>query len=266
MEGCQAAFYLIHGMAGGKGYADVERRSAIVFRDAAARAGVKRIIYLGGIRPNGTPSRHLESRLRTGEILRSGPVPTLELQATMVIGGGSESWRIVRDLAARLPFMILPRWLDNRSQPIAIDDVTFALAKALQVPLEGSVALPLPGPEVLSGRDILLRTAHLLGSHPRAIRVPIVTPRLSSYWITLVTRADQRISEELVEGLRCDLVAESEGFWRLAPEYPRIPFDDAARAALLEEQRELSLRSRLAEIVIRTLAFGSIKRPNRSSP
>jgi uncharacterized protein YbjT (DUF2867 family) len=266
MEGCQAAFYLIHGMAGGKGYADVERRSAIAFRDAAARAGVKRIIYLGGIRPNGTPSRHLESRLRTGEILRSGPVPTLELQATMVIGGGSESWRIVRDLAARLPFMILPRWLDNRSQPIAIDDVTFALAKALQVPLERSVALSLPGPEVLSGRDILLRTAHLLGSHPRAIRVPIVTPRLSSYWITLVTRADQRISEELVEGLRCDLVAGDEGFWRLAPEYPRIPFDDAARAALLEEQRELSFRSRLAEVVIRTLAFGSIKRPNRSSP
>jgi hypothetical protein len=162
--------------------------------------------------------------------------------------------------------MILPRWLDNRSQPIAIDDVTFALAKALQVPLDRSVALSLPGPEVLSGRDILLRTAHLLGSHPRAIRVPIVTPKLSSYWITLVTRADQRISEELVEGLRCDLVAGDEGFWRLAPEYPRIPFDDAARAALLEEQRELSLRSRLAEVVIRTLAFGSIKRPNRSSP
>jgi uncharacterized protein YbjT (DUF2867 family) len=265
LEGCHAAFYLIHGMAGGPGYAEVERQSAVVFRDAAARAGVSRIIYLGGIRPNGTPSRHLESRLRTGEILRSGPVPTLELQASMVIGGGSESWRIVRDLAARLPIMVLPRWLDNESQPIAIDDVTFALAKALEVPLEASQALPLPGPEVLSAREIVLRTAHLLGSHPIAVRVPIVTPKLSSYWITLVTRANQRISEELVEGLRCSLVAESEGFWQLAPGYRRLSFDEAARAALLEEQNELSLRSRFAELVIRALSLGSIKRANRGS-
>jgi uncharacterized protein YbjT (DUF2867 family) len=265
LAGCQAAFYLVHGMAGGEGYAEVERQSALIFRNAAERAGVSRIIYLGGIRPNGTPSRHLESRLRTGEILRSGKVPTLELQASMVIGGGSESWRIVRDLAARLPIMILPRWLDNKTQPIAIDDVTFALAKALEVQLEASQSLPLRGPEVLSAREILLRTAQLLGSHPKVLRVPIVTPKLSSYWITLVTRADQRISEELVEGLRCDLVAEGEDFWRLAPEYRRIPFEEAARAALLDEQRELGLRSRLAEAVIRTLSLGSIKRANRSS-
>jgi uncharacterized protein YbjT (DUF2867 family) len=265
LEGCHAAFYLVHGMAGGPGYAEVERQSALVFRDAAARAGLARVVYLGGIRPNGTPSRHLESRLRTGEILRSGAVPTLELQASMVIGGGSESWRIVRDLAARLPVMVLPRWLDNESQPIAIDDVTFALAKALEVPLEKSQALPLPGPEVLSAREIILRTAHLLGSHPIAVRVPIVTPKLSSYWISLVTRADHRISEELVEGLLCNLVSKDEGFWRLAPDYRRLPFDVAARAALLEEQDELSLQSRLAEFVIRRLSLGSIKRANRGS-
>jgi uncharacterized protein YbjT (DUF2867 family) len=266
MEGCQAAFYLVHAMAGGRGYEDVERRSAVAFREAAERAGLSRIIYLGGIRPNGTPSRHLESRLRTGELLRAGGVPTLELQASMVIGGGSESWRIVRDLAARLPVMVLPKWLDNQSEPIAVDDVTYALAKSLELPLERSLAISLPGPEVLSGREILLRTAHLLGSHPHTLRVPFVTPRLSSYWITLVTRADQRISEELVEGLRCNLLSVDEGFWRLAPDYRRTPFDEAARAALLEEQRELSMRSRLAELVIRTLALGSIKRANRSSP
>jgi uncharacterized protein YbjT (DUF2867 family) len=266
MQGCQAAFYLVHAMAGGRGYEDVERRSAVAFRVAAEHAGVSRIIYLGGIRPNGVPSRHLESRLRTGEILRAGRVPTLELQASMVIGGGSESWRIVRDLAARLPLMLLPRWLDNESEPIAIGDVTFALARALEVPLERSQALSLPGPEALSGRDVLLRTARLLGSRPRTLRVPFVTPKLSSYWITLVTRADQRISEELVEGLRCNLLSSDEGFWRLAPEYRRTPFDEAARAALLEEQSELSLRSRLAEGLIRTLALGSIKRPNRGNP
>ena len=266
MEGCQAAFYLVHAMAGGRGYEEVERRSAIAFRSAAERAGLSRIVYLGGIRPNGMPSRHLESRLRTGELLRAGRVPTLELQASMVIGGGSESWRIVRDLAARLPVMIFPKWLDNQSEPIAIDDVTFALAKSLELPLERSLAVALPGPEPLSAREILLRTAHLLGNNPPTLRVPIVTPRLSSYWIRLVTRADQRISEELVEGLRCNLLSGDEGFWRFAPEYRRTPFDQAARAALLEEQRELSLRSRVAELIIRALALSSAKRPNRSLP
>ncbi len=259
MQGCHAAFYLIHGMAGGAGYEEVEQRSATIFRDAAARAGLARIIYLGGVRPLGMTSRHLTSRLRTGEILRSGKVPTLELQASMVIGGGSESWRIVRDLAARLPLMVFPKWLDTLSQPIALDDVTFALQKSLELPLERSQALSLPGPEVLSARDIIMRTARLLGSHPIAIRVPFVTPRLSSYWITLVTRAEQRISEELVEGLRSDLVAGDEGFWRLAPEHARLAFDDAAKAALLDEQLRLSFRSRVAEVVIRALALGSIK-------
>jgi hypothetical protein len=115
--------------------------------------------------------------------------------------------------------MVLPKWLDTRSQPIAIQDVTFALWKALELPLGTSQALSLPGPEVLAARDIIMRTARLLGSHPIAFRVPFVTPRLSSYWITLVTRAEQRISEELVEGLRSDSVAGDEGFWRLAPEH-----------------------------------------------
>jgi uncharacterized protein YbjT (DUF2867 family) len=260
MQGCQAAFYLVHGMAGGAGYDEVERRSALAFREAAERAGVSRIIYLGGIRPRGAISRHLSSRLHVGEILRAGPVPTLELQASMVIGGGSESWRIVRDLAARLPIMLLPRWLDNQSQPIGIDDVTFALARSLELPLTSSRAVALPGPEVLSARDIILRTARLLGSNPVAFRVPVVTPKLSSYWITWVTRADQRISEELVEGLRSDLVSEDDGFWRLVPEYTRMSFDEAARAALLHEQRELSVRSRVAELIIRGLSLGSIKR------
>jgi uncharacterized protein YbjT (DUF2867 family) len=117
LQGCQAAYYLIHGMADGPGYEEVERKSAEAFRTAAERAGIERIIYLGGMQPRGRPSRHLESRLRTGGILRSAKVPTIELQAAMVIGGGSESWRIVRDLAARLPIMVLPQWLESRSQP-----------------------------------------------------------------------------------------------------------------------------------------------------
>ena len=266
LKDCQAAIYLIHGMASGAGYEDVERRSAEAFREAAERAGVSRIVYLGGIRPRGTPSKHLRSRAATGETLRAGKVTTVELQAAMVIGGGSEGWRIVRDLAARLPFMILPKWLDSESQPIAIADVTFALCEAIELPMTASAAYALPGPEVISARDILMRTARLLGSNPKAIRVPIVTPRLSSYWIRLVTRADRQIAEQLVEGLRSDLVAEDDGFWRLAPQHTRVSFDQAAKSALIVEQQGLSPRSRALESLIRVVSMGAVKPIKRPSP
>lgn len=247
MAGCQAAIYLVHNMASGKDYEAIEARAARAFARAAASAGLSRIVYLGGAVPNGPPSRHLQSRIATGMTLRAGSVPTLELRAAMIIGGGSESWRIVRDLAARLPVMVLPRWLDSRSEPIAIDDVTCAIVHALGVPLERSAAFALPGPERLSAREILRRTARLLGSAPGMWRVPVVTPRLSSYWIRWVSRADPHLVEELVEGLRYDLLAPDDGFWKLMPEHRRLSFDEAARRALLEEARELSWPVRLAE-------------------
>jgi len=139
LEGCRAAFYLVHAMADHDDYAASEARQAETFRMAARDAGLERIVYLGGPRPAGEPSPHLRSRLNTGEILRRGPVPTLELQASMIIGAGSESFRIVRDLAARLPLMVLPRWLETRTQPIAIRDVTEALTLALSIPLPRAV-------------------------------------------------------------------------------------------------------------------------------
>lgn len=253
MQGCDAAVYLVHSMAGGKDYAHVEEQSATAFRDAAARAKLSRIVYLGGIRPRGSVSRHLTSRLRTGEILRSGSVPTIELQATMIIGGGGESWRMVRDLAARLPFMVLPRWLDSLSEPVAIDDVLHAIVHSLKIPVDASRTFTLPGPEQLPAREILRRTARLLGSDPRMLRVPFVTPRLSSYWIRLVTRADRHVAAELVEGLRSDIVSSDDGFWKLLPEYQRIPFDEAARRALGEEDRGLSIGARATERLLRSI-------------
>ena len=142
------------------------------------------------MRPRGKPSRHLASRLRTGEILRGGSVPVVELQATMVIGGGSESFRIVRDLAARLPWMVLPRWMASVSEPVAIRDVAEAIAYALEMPLDGSKVFAVPGVEKLTGRELIMRTAQLMGHRPRTVSVPVVTPKLSSYWIRLVTRAN----------------------------------------------------------------------------
>jgi uncharacterized protein YbjT (DUF2867 family) len=250
MQGCQAAVYLVHSMADHKDYEDAEYKAAVNFARAAERAGLSRIVYLGGPRPTGKVSRHLRSRLRTGETLRNGSVPTIELQATMVIGAGSESWRIVRDLAARLPFMIFPRWLESRSQPIYIEDVAAAFCHALSAELPRSAAYMLPGPDTLSAREIITRTAALLGLQPHTISVPLITPRLSSYWIALVTRANPHIARQLVEGLRTDLVAPDRGYWQFMPEHKRVSFDDAARLALLAEAKALPLHSKLAEWLI----------------
>ena len=167
LRGCTQAVYLVHGMGGvAHDYERAERDAAMTFRAAAATAGVRRIVYLGAMRPAGTPSRHLRSRLTTGITLRAGQVQTIELQATMVIGSGSESFRMVRDLAARLPVMLLPKWLDSRTQPIGIADVVHAIVLALRSDDKESRAFPLPGPEVLTARAIIERRLGCLAGSP----------------------------------------------------------------------------------------------------
>ncbi|MFT3923966.1 MAG: NAD-dependent epimerase/dehydratase family protein [Myxococcales bacterium] len=266
LEGCSAAFYLVHGMADYQDYAQVEARQAETFRMAARDAGVERIVYLGGPRPRGEPSLHLRSRLNTGEILRRGPVPTLELQASMIIGAGSESFRMVRDLAARLPLMVLPRWLETRTEPIAIRDVANALAYALSLPLPASQVLALPGPEVMSGRQILERTAQCMGLSPSMLGVPFLTPKLSSFWIQWVTRADSRVASQLVQGLTHDLVAPDQGLWELFPEYRRLSFDEAVRRALSEEQGPISLKAQLGESIAHRIGGLQARARHRAHP
>jgi uncharacterized protein YbjT (DUF2867 family) len=265
MQGCDAAVYLVHSMADQRNYDSVERRSASNFARAAELAGLSRVVYLGGIKPSGKASRHLRSRLRTGELLRSGKVSTIELQAGIIIGAGSESWLIVRDLAARLPVMVLPRWLDSLSQPIAIDDVVSAIARALTIDVAGNPAYALPGPEALSARDIILRAADLLGRHPQVVRVPVLTRRLSSCWISLVTRANPRIARQLVDGLGTDLLAADLGFWKLMPEHVRLSFDEAARRALQAEAETLSLSSRLTEWLLQRVTWSDKRNPSEAT-
>lgn len=254
LKDVDSAIYLVHSMSAEGAYAKAEVEGATNFRDAAEKRGLRRIVYLGGMRPKGKASRHLASRLHTGEILRSGSVPVVELQATMVVGGGSESFRIVRDLAARLPIMLLPKWLDSQSQPVAIRDVSAAIVHALKMPVRSSQVLTLPGPEKLSGRDIIMRVAHQLNQEPRVIRVPFVTPRLSSYWIRLVTRANPHVAAELVEGLRTDILSQGPTIWSLMPQYRRSTFDEAVRTALAEEQTTLPLSTRMVERVLHRVA------------
>jgi uncharacterized protein YbjT (DUF2867 family) len=170
LDGCRAALYLVHGIGEGADYHRHEVMAASTFSKATATAGVERSVYLGSVAPTGTGSEHLRSRLDVGEALRSGPVKTIELRASMIVGYGSLSWLIVRDLAARLPVMVLPRWLESRTQPVAIDDIVIALVQALDLPLKGSAWFDVPGPDTFSGKEILEETSRVMGlGHPRML-------------------------------------------------------------------------------------------------
>jgi uncharacterized protein YbjT (DUF2867 family) len=239
LEGCRAALYLVHSVGASADYDGQEIAAASAFAQAAARVGVERIVYLGGVAPAGVGSKHLRSRLDVGEALRAGPVKTIELRASMIVGAGSLSWLIVRDLAARLPFMILPRWLKSRTQPVAIDDVVIALVRALELSLDASAWFDVPGPTTLSGKEILDETARVMGLEPpRAIQVPLLSPRLSSLWVRFVTRAEWSVAREVVLGLSDDLLARDDRFWQVIDHPRRLAFAEAAKLALEAEQAQ----------------------------
>ena len=167
----------------------------------------------------------------------------------MVIGYGSASWQIVRDLAMRLPAMVLPRWLKSRTRPVALDDVVTALIAAAELPIELSAWFDIPGPEIMSGRQILERIAALRGRRILAVEVPVLTPQLSALWLRLVTRADFTLARELVLGLSEDLLPRDERFWDLIGHKHLVSFDDAARRALANESvRAASERPRYDDV------------------
>jgi uncharacterized protein YbjT (DUF2867 family) len=252
LEGIDCAYYLVHSMGNAAAFRETERRCAHNLVSAAADAGCRRIVYLGGVAPRGTPSEHLASRLEVGAILRAGRVPALELRAAMIIGSGSASWQIMRDLASRLPFMLLPRWLESKSCPIALPDVITALLDARALPLERSAWFDIPGPEVLSVREMLLIVGALRGRRIPMVRVPILTPRLSALWLKLVTRANYQLARELVLGLTGDLLPEGARFWELTGHAPRWSFRDAAELALANDPPGSST-ARWAERLVRSL-------------
>jgi uncharacterized protein YbjT (DUF2867 family) len=253
VAGCDSAIYLVHSMSNTPNYADEERQAAEAFAAACTDAGVKRIVYLGGVAPSGPPSVHLKSRIETGRILRTQAPGVVELRAAMVIGHGSESWRICRDLATRLPLMVLPRWLRTRSCPVAIRDVVAAISHAA---LDDSEELPgcydVPGPECISAEAILRRIAHLRGIEPVTFRVPVLSPRLSSYWLKLVTAADYGLARELIEGLTSDLLPSCPIYWERMDGYELQPFDDAAVEAFSHEA--LDRKTKMLEATMRLIA------------
>lgn len=247
LAGVDAVFFLVHGMGhGAHDYAEAELRVAKQLRDAAARAGVKRIVYLGGVAPAGEPSEHLKSRLAVGEALRAGPVPAIELRASMIVGSGSASWQIVRDLAMRLPAMVLPSWTRSRTCPIALDDAIVALVRALEIPLRESAWYDIPGRDMVSGAEILATIAALRGRRVPSLPVPFLGVSLSSWWLKLVTRADFSLARELVLGFKGDLLPRDDRYWDEIHYRPRWSFEAAARKALAAEGEIATLRDRAA--------------------
>jgi uncharacterized protein YbjT (DUF2867 family) len=266
LEGIDCAYYLVHSMGDAGAFRETERRCADHLVRAAADSGCRRIVYLGGVAPRGTPSEHLASRLAVGEILRAGSVPAVELRAAMIIGRGSASWQIMRDLASRLPFMLLPRWLESRSCPIALPDVITALLDARALPLERSAWFDIPGPEVLSAREMLLIVGALQGRQIPMVRVPILTPQLSALWLKLVTRANYQLARELVLGLTGDLLPRGGSFWGLTGHAPRWLFRDAATLALADEPPASSAARLVEGFMQRVGARVSRRRADRLRP
>ena len=235
LEDCRSLVYLYHALGTGEGYQEREARAATRLQEAASRAGVQRVVYLGGVIPRTERSQHLESRRVTGEILRAGRVSTIELRAAMIIGHGSASFNLIRDLAVRVPLLALPPWLDNGSFPVAIDDVVYALARALYLPDERSRWFELPGPEWVTHREVVKRLSALLGTRVFGRRVSLLTPSLSARLLALIGRERREMVDELVSGLPSDLTPHGESFWESIQERPQVTLREAILNALADE-------------------------------
>jgi uncharacterized protein YbjT (DUF2867 family) len=207
-EGVSTAYYLVHSMGRGnerEGFADRERRAAANFAEMASAEGVERIVYLGGL--GDERSEHLRSRAATAEALAEHGPPLVYFRAAMVIGARSESYRTVRYLVERLPAMIAPSWLRNRTQPIAIDDVLEYLVQAAERPEAAGREVQIGGPDVLTYSELLDTMAEVLGKRRRPkVPVPLLTPRLSSLWIGLVTPVDAGVARPLIESLASETI------------------------------------------------------------
>ena len=232
LEGIELVYYLIHSMASGKDFPELDRRAATHVRDAATRAGVGRIIYLGGLQPREAASPHLESRRETGEVLRAGSVPVTEIRAGIVVGAGSAAFEVIRDLVYHLPAMVTPRWVDSRTQPIALDDLIEYLLRLPETEQPGSRIHDVGGPEALRYRDLLTGFARVIGKRLLIVPVPVLTPRLSSYWLNLVTAVPTSVARPLIDGLKHDLVIDPAADLARSIPLPLRTYEEAVRAAL----------------------------------
>jgi uncharacterized protein YbjT (DUF2867 family) len=241
LAGVDTAFFLVHSLGQGSGYAGADRQAAMRFGAAAQRAGVREIVYLGGLGRGASLSSHLASRQEVGEILRRSGVPTIELRAGIIIGSGSFSFEMIRALVDRLPVMITPRWVDTRTQPIAIEDVVSYLEAAAQLTPTESRVIEIGGTDVVTYGDLMHEYARQRGMRRVMVRVPVLTPRLSSLWLGLVTPVFASVGRELIGGLRNETVADLGLALATFPQIRPRGMPDAIARALEYEDHEFAV-------------------------
>ncbi|WP_220040298.1 NAD(P)H-binding protein, partial [Nonomuraea aridisoli] len=235
LEGVDVAYYLVHTMGSGRGFAERDRAAATAFAAAAREAGVRRIVYLGGLTPGGEVSPHLRSREEVARILLDSGVPTAVLRAAVIIGSGSASFEMLRYLTERLPVMTTPSWVRTRTQPIAIRDVLRYLVGCAGLPPGVHRAFDIGGPDVLTYAGMMRGYAAVAGLPRRwIIPVPALTPRLSSLWVGLVTPVPARVARPLVESLRNETICREHDIARHVPDPPGglVAFEQAVDLAL----------------------------------
>lgn len=242
MQGVTVAYYLLHSLQEGKDLEFEENRIAENFAQCAKKADIKRIVYLGGLAPNlpiSEMSPHMRSRVQVGRILHDSGIPTIELRAAVIIGSGSASFEMLRYLTERLPAMITPRWVRTQTQPIAVRDVLRYLILSAELPPEVSRTFDIGGPDILAYQDMMQRYAKVAGL-PRRLILPIniLTPKLSSHWVGLVTPVPRAIARPLVLSLRYPAVCSESDIKNFIPDPPEglLPFDQAVALALTRIQ------------------------------
>lgn len=241
LAGVHTAYYLVHSMAAGAAFDEQDRAAARNFGEAAREAGVKKIVYLGGLGEEGAGlSSHLRSRQETGDVLRAASgVPVVELRASIVLGSGSLSFELIRSLVERLPAMICPRWVETKAQPIAIEDLVAYLLAALDLEGEGRT-LEIGGADQVTYGDLMREYAKQRGLRRWLIPVPVLTPRLSSLWLGLVTPVYARVGRKLIEGVSNPTVVRDDAVRRIFPAIEPMGLARSIERALANEDEELA--------------------------
>jgi uncharacterized protein YbjT (DUF2867 family) len=238
LSGADVAYYLIHSMAAKGDFEELDRRSAANFLAACLDERVRRIIYLGGLGCKETASRHLLSRIETGEILSSRPdrIQTIWFRAGIIIGAGSASFEIIRHLIRKLPVMTTPRWVRSFTQPIGIGDVVRYLAAARDLDATENLVVDI-GSEKMTFQEMLERAARVMGLRRWIIPVPVLSARVSSLWLILFTPVNFRVARSLVDGLRSETIVMNDNAGRYFPRIVPIPYEAAVETALKSEKR-----------------------------
>ncbi len=228
LEGVDTAFYLIHSMGTKENYSKLDRISAENFRSACIKAGVRRIVYLGGLGVKETASEHLLSRIETGEVLSIEPdkIQTIWLRAGIIIGSGSASYEILRNLVQKLPVMITPKWVRTKTQPIGIEDVLSYLEDSISLEYEKNLVVDI-GSERLSFQEMMRQASEVSGLKRFLFPVPVLSPKLSSYWLILFTPVPYRLASALVEGLKSETVLQNDNARLYYPQITPLPFKEA---------------------------------------